>query len=147
MDLFAPGSGTPAAQVHDFNGGILASGFFWTLPVDDDAVRFSHDGRRAVLEAHDLPVIDSFQFFGPNQTPASVSFRVEWRATGPFERRGAGETVPPTDIAAFRGRIAAARSDGWFSGEELGFRFESERASTDAGGWAQIGTTRNGVWL
>jgi hypothetical protein len=146
VDLFVPGTGTPAQQVHDFNGGILASGLFWTVPVPDHALRVSHDGRRAVLEADDVPVIDSFQFFGPNQIPASVSFRVEWRATGPFERRGSGTDVPPTDMAAFRGRIAAARSDAWFAGEEFGFAFRSDAASSDRG-WAQLGRTRNGVFL
>jgi hypothetical protein len=30
-----PGTGTPATQVHDFNGGILASGLFWTVPADE----------------------------------------------------------------------------------------------------------------
>jgi hypothetical protein len=39
VDLFVPSSG---AQVHDFNGGILASGLFWTLPVPDDALWISH---------------------------------------------------------------------------------------------------------
>jgi hypothetical protein len=144
--LFVPGTGTPAEQVHDFNGGILASGLFWTVPLPDDAIRFSHDGRRAVMEARDVPVIDSFQFFGPNQIPASVSFSIEWRATGPFADRGSGDAVPPTDIAAFSGDIAAARSSCWFSGEEFGFSC-SGRGSTGDGGYAQIGFTRNGVWL
>jgi hypothetical protein len=146
VDLFVPGTGTPAQQVHDFNGGILASGFFWTVPVPDDALRISRDARRAVLEAHDVPVIDSFQFFGPNQIPATVSFRVEWKATGEFERRGSGAAVPPTDMAAFLGRIAEARSDGWFAGEEFGFAFRSDAATTDRGS-AEIGRSRNGVFL
>lgn len=46
MDLFEPGSGS---QVHDFNGGRLASGLFWTVPVAGEALRVSRDGRRAVL--------------------------------------------------------------------------------------------------
>jgi hypothetical protein len=146
VDLFVPGSGTPPQQAHDFNGGILASGFFWTVPVPDDALSVSRDGRSATLEAHVVPVIDSFQFFSPNQTPASVSFRIEWRATGPFVRRGSGATVPPTDSAAVRGDIAVARSTARFSGEELGFAFGSDEASTDAG-YAQLGAIRNGVFL
>ena len=89
-----PGSGTPATQVHDFNGGILASGLFWTVPSGDDQVRVSRDGRRATLELHDVAVIDSFQFFGPNQLPASVDLHVEWRASAPFARRGSGEPEP-----------------------------------------------------
>jgi len=42
VDLYEPGSGS---QVHDANGGILASGLFWTLPVADDELTFSRDGR------------------------------------------------------------------------------------------------------
>jgi hypothetical protein len=141
-----PGSGAPAAQVHDFNGGILASGLFWTVPGDDHQLQLSRDGRRAVLAMHDVPVIDSFQFFGPNQVPASISLRVEWRAIGPFARRGSGTNVPATDMAAFVGDIAPARSSAWFAGEEWGFEFRSERADTDRG-YAQMGRTRNGAFL
>ena len=141
-----PGSGAPAAQVHDFNGGILASGLFWTVPGDDHQLQLSRDGRRAVLEMRDVPVIDSFQFFGPNQIAASISMRVEWRASGPFARRGSGANVPEDDMAAFLGDIAPARSTAWFEGEEWGFEFRSERADTDRG-YAQIGRTRNGAFL
>jgi len=141
-----PGSGTPATQVHDNNGGILASGFFWTVPAHQRNLRVGRDGRRAVLEMRDVPVIDSFQFFGPRQLPATVSFRVDWRATGPFEQRGSGATVPSKDAAAFLGDIAPARSTARCSGEEWGFSFISDLASTDRG-YAQIGRTRNGVFL
>ncbi len=141
-----PGTGTPATQVHDFNGGILASGFFWTVPARERDLRVSRDGRRAVLEMRDVPVVDSFQFFGPNQIPATVSFRSEWRATGRFEQRGSGATVPPEDPAAFLGDIAPARSTVHCSGEEWGFSFTSDLAGTDRGS-AQIGRSRNGVFL
>ena len=143
MDLFEPGSGS---QVHDFNGGRLASGLFWTLPVASDALRVSRDGRRAVLRARDLPVLDSFTFGGANQTPATVSFRVEWRAAEPAQPRGKGSTVAPTDPAAFAGEFAAARSTGRVSGSELGFAFGSEEAGTDRG-FAQLGRERNGALL
>jgi hypothetical protein len=141
-----PGSGTPATQVHDFNGGILASGLFWTVPARERDLSVSRDGRRAVLEMRDVPVVDSFQFFGPNQVPASVSFRIEWRATGPFKQRGSGAAVPPEDAAAFLGDIAPARSTVRCSGAEWGFSFSSDLAGTDRG-HAQIGRTRNGVVL
>jgi hypothetical protein len=106
------------------------------------------DGRRAVLQVKNLPVIDSFQFFGPNATPALVDFRAEWTATGPAVARGSGDAVPPTDAAAFLGQIAPAVSTISCSGEELGFKFASDSgATTAAGGWAQIGTERNGVFI
>jgi hypothetical protein len=140
-----PGSG---AQVHDNNGGILASGLFWTLPVRDEALWISRDARRAVLVVRDLAVTDSFQFFGPNTTPSSVSFRIEWRAVGPFVRRGRGTAVAPTDPAAFLGDIAPARSVGTFEGEEFGFSFASDDgASTFPRGDALMGRERNGVFL
>jgi hypothetical protein len=133
--------------VHDFNGGILPSGLFWTANVKG-AVDFKIDDRRAILHVRQLPVIDTFQFFGPNDTPALVDFRVEWRATGLAVPRGLGASVAPTDPRAFLGEIAPAISTGSFSGEELGFEFESNRgASTSPRGYAQIGTERNGVFI
>lgn len=94
----------------------------------------------------DLAVIDSFQFFGPSQTPASISCRVEWRASDGFVPRGKGLAVPPTDPAAFLGDIAVARSTGFFEGSEFGFAFEAE-GDTDPQGYAQMGRERNGVFL
>jgi hypothetical protein len=62
--------------MHDFNGGILPSGLFWTLDVDKTAIDFKVSDRRAILQKN-LPVIDTFQFFGPNDTPGLVDVRVE----------------------------------------------------------------------
>jgi hypothetical protein len=122
--------------------------FFWTLPVDRHALRTRRDGRRAVIEFRDLPVLDSFQFFGPNQTPASISFRIEWTASGAFADRGSGAEVPATDPAAFRGRIAEAGSTARFWGSEYGFRFRSDPGVTTQGrGFAMLGRTRNGRFL
>ena len=108
----------------------------------------SQNGRRAIVEARDVPVIDTFQFSSPFLVPSTVSFRVEWDATGAPEQLGLGSAAPtPTDAAAFLGTFAPARSTGQFSGAELGFSFASKRgASTDLG-YAEIGTERNGVFL
>jgi len=85
-----------------------------------------------------LPVIDTFQFGGANDTPAVVDFRVEWEATGPAVSHGMGSAVAATDPGAFLGEIAPAVSTGSFSGEEFGFAFESNRgASTSPRGYAQ----------
>jgi len=133
--------------VHDFNGGILPSGLFWTVNVKG-AVDIKVDSQRAILHVRNLPVIDSFQFFGPNDTPGLVDFHVEWRATGPAVPHGKGATVAPTDPGAFLGEIAPAVSTGRFSGSEFGFEFESiRRARTSPRGYAQIATERNGSFL
>jgi hypothetical protein len=104
--------------------------------------------RRAVLQVKNLPVIDTFQVLGQNDTPALVDFRAEWEATGPAVPRGSGDAVPPTDPAAFLGQIAPAVSTISCSGEEFGFEFGSDRgASTAPRGWAQVGTERNGSFI
>ena len=103
--------------------------------------------RRAVLHVKNLPVIDTFQFGGANDTPALVDFRVEWTATGPAVSRGLGTGVGPTDPGAFLAEFAPAVSTGSFSGDEFGFVFESDRASTSPRGYAQIGWERNGAFL
>jgi hypothetical protein len=133
--------------VHDFNGGILPSGLFWTLQLPHRAFRVSRDGSRATLEAKDLCVGDSFQFLGPNSVPATVSFRVEWVAESSPETRGSGSDVPPEDPAAFLGLFADARATGTFSGSELGFSFRSEGEATSDEGYAELGPERNGVFL
>lgn len=123
------------------------SGLFWTVELPHGAFRMSPSGRRAIFEVKDLPVIDTFQFANVFSVPATVSFKIEWEATGPPVELGSGNAVPPTDPAAFLGMFARARSTGRFSGAELGFSFASKgRATTDLG-YAQIGTERNGVFL
>ena len=107
----------------------------------------SRDGRRALLAAKDVPVIDTFQFAGPFLVPATVSFEVKWEATGPPKKLGSGKAVRPKDPAAFRGTFAPARSTGRFSGAELGFSFVSKPGASSERGYAEIGTERNGVFL
>ena len=111
------------------------------------AVDFKMNNRRAVLHVKNVPLIDTFQFFGPASTPGIVDFRAEWEASGPPVSRGMGSAVAPTDPGAFLGEIAPAVSIGVFSGNEIGFEFQSNRASTSPGGYAQLGTLRNGAFL
>ena len=107
----------------------------------------SRDGRRAVVAAKDVPVIDTFQFAGTFLVPATVSFLVRWEATGPSRKLGSGKAVRPKNPAAFRGTFAPARSTGRFSGAELGFSFVSKPGVSSERGYAEIGTERNGVFL
>jgi hypothetical protein len=110
-----------------------------------DAFRVSGDGRRATLNAEDVCVVNSFQFLGPNNVAATVSLNCRWEATGPAVPLGRGTEVPPTDPAAFLGRIAPARSTGSFSGSHVGFSFAGE-GDTDRG-YALLGRERNGAFL
>jgi hypothetical protein len=144
VDLFEPGSGS---QVHDANGGILASGLFWTLPVYDEELTISRDGRSATLVVKRIEVIDSFTFGGPTGTPMSLGLHVRWAATGRTVERGRGRLVPATDPAAFLGQFAVARSTAAISGSEFGFRFRSNPDVSTDGTFAQVGQERNGIFL
>lgn len=97
--------------------------------------------------ANDIPVVNTFQFAGAFVVPSTVSFRVVWEASARPRERGSGDAVPPTNPAAFLGRFAAADARGSLSGEQLGFRFASETASSSEGGYAQFGDEQNGVFL
>lgn len=143
MDLFELGSGS---QVHDVNGGILPNGLFWTVALPQHTFRVIQGGQRASLHARAVPQIDSFQFGGINTTPASLDIRVDWRVTGPFQDLGSGASVPATAKEAFLGRFADARAVAQFSACETGFSFKGA-ASSDGGGFAELGTERNGVFL
>ena len=144
MDLFEPGSGS---QVHDINGGILSNGLFWTVDFAQASVHVSDDGRRLVARVKDLSGIDTFQFLGPSDTPASLDFRVEMRATGGARQLGSGSEVPPTDPAAFLGKFFPAKAHGRYSGREIGFSFKTDGAATADDTFAEMGFERNGVFL
>ena len=141
-----PGSG-PQGQLHDFNGGIQVSGLFWIVDLGEDAIHFSNDGRRATVRAADVPVVDTFQFGGPNNIPAKVSFAMDWRATGPAVALGKGKSaIDPA--AAFTGEFAPARATGSFSGTELfEFSFKSDPGASSDKGYAEIGREQNGDFL
>jgi hypothetical protein len=70
-----------------------------------------------------------------------------WEALEDPVNLGSGNTVPPTDPAAFLGSFAAARSTAQFLGREIGFSFRSDRGVISDLGYAEIGTERNGVFL
>jgi hypothetical protein len=117
------------------------------LPVADDALRVSNGGSKAVLDVEDIEVIDSFQFGSGIGTPASVSFHIEWHATGPVMQRGKDTAVPPTDPAAFLGQLAVAQSTAVLTGSEFGFSFSSNPGVSTANTFAEMGRERNGSFL
>jgi hypothetical protein len=125
---------------------------FWTVDLRKTALHVTMSSRRAVLSVRNMPLIDTFEFFGPSDAPALFDFRAVWRATGPTVSRGSGSSVPATDPAAFEGEIAPAISTFECSGDEIGFEFQSDRGASTGlpaplQGYAQIGTHRNGVFL
>jgi hypothetical protein len=120
---------------------------FWIVELPDNAIHISNDGRRASVHAENVPVIDSFQFGGPNSVPANVTYSVEWEAIGLAVSVGKGNNVPPTDPAAFRGEFSPAIARGSFSGSELAFSFKADPGASSTRGYAELGRERNGVFL
>jgi hypothetical protein len=104
-------------------------------------------GTRARLRLRDFALIETFTFFGPNDTPAVLSMSIEWEALEDPVALGSGTAVPPDDPAAFLGSFARARSTAHFSGRQLGFSFSSDPGVSSDAGYAEIGTERNGVFL
>ena len=133
--------------MHDYNGGIPPSGLFWTVELPQEAFSVSRRQKRARLHLRDFPLIDTFTFLGPSDTPAILSMTIEWDALEDPVGLGSGTRVPPTDPAAFLGSFAKARSTAHFSGRQLGFSFRSDPGTSTDAGYAEIGTERNGVFL
>ena len=134
-------------QIHDFNGAIRPSGLFWTVPLPDDAVVVSADGRQLTVTVQDLALVDDILRPVPITVPATVSFQMEWRGKKAQKRRGRGLRVDATDPAAFLGRFRKAKATGTFSGAIEGFTFASVDTPPATSTFATIGTERNGVFL
>lgn len=141
MDLFEPGSGS---RIHDFTGGILPSGLFWTVPLPDDSVSVSPDGKRLDVDVRDVAVIDTTR---DGDVPAVVSFQMTWKGRGKARTLGQGTAVDPTDPAAFLGRFFRARARGTFSGAAGDFTFQSSLKKRARSVWAELGTQQNGALL
>jgi hypothetical protein len=107
----------------------------------------SRQEKHARLHLRDLCLIETFTFFGPSDTPAVLNMTIEWDAPEEPVKLGSGNAVPPDDPAAFLGNFARAKSTAQFSGRQLGFSFRSDPGVSTQGGYAEIGTERNGVFL
>jgi hypothetical protein len=89
----------------------------------------------------DVAVIDAT----PAEIPATVSFQMTWRGIGRTRQLGSGSAVPPTDAAAFLGRLSRARIRAAFSGGAAGFTFRSKRRLRTI--FAEVGTEKTGALL
>jgi len=130
--------------VHDFTGGIAASGLVWTVPIPDGAVVASPDGKQLTVDVHDVAVIDATP---AGEVPATVSFQITWRGRGRARDRGRGTAVSPTDPAAFVGRFFRARARGTFSATAGGFSFQSSSKRGATSLFAEVGTMQTGALL
>jgi len=144
VDLYDPSSGD---QVHDFNADIADSGLFWTIAIPDGALTVSKNLKTAHLHMEDVDIIDSFQFLGENEVPATVSFDITWTGQGARHHYKPGSS-DPTDPTYFDGKFREGVSTGTFSGSNAdGFSFTSDAGASSAGVFAELGIERNGSFL
>jgi hypothetical protein len=141
VDLFEPGSDS---RIHDFTGGTLPSGLVWTVPLPDESVVVSPDGKRLDVDVRDVAVIDTTS---QGDIPAVVSFRITWKGRGKARSLGRGTAVEPTDAAAFLGQFRRARARGTFSGAAGDFTFQSSLKRKARSVWAELGVQQNGALL
>lgn len=147
MDLFEPGSGLTIQQ-HDYTPGIAPSGLFWTVPMSDNAMR--RQGHTVRYTATNFPVVDTFQIFGPDGVPATVTFDITWVASGAV-RHLRPASSDPNDPTAFAGEFRNALATGTFSGTSVtefgGGPFSFAGTASSAGVFAETGTERNGFFV
>ena len=124
--------------------GVQPNGLFWTTQLKRSD--FHAKANKAHLKVKDLPLVESFEFFGPNQVPATASIDLTWTSTSGRKRRGKGTEVPPEDPAAFIGHFADAKCEGRISGHRMGFAYETGHLDS-SGYYASMGHERNGAWL
>ena len=111
------------------------------MPIPDESIAMSDNGRRLDVDVREVAVIDAT----PAEIPATVSFQMTWRGTGQARQLGRGSAVPPTDAAAFLGRLSRARIRGAFSGGAAGFTFQSKRRLRTI--FAEVGMEQTGAFL
>ena len=111
--------------------------------VPNDALNISPDGRSAVLELNDIPVIDqpTWPAHDAPFTPARMSFKVVWKATG--------EPAYYEDKLKhfrFEGFHAQAQVEASVEVPTLKFAWRSDPLSTSKAAFAIIGSEVNGKY-
>lgn len=144
--MYEPGAGSMPTQLHDLNPSYpVPTGLFWTVGVPDGSVMADLAQGRAVLAARDVPILDhgtipnSLTGMGPPPVPGSVSFRVEWRGSGPpvtvrnQEQGFVAELVRGTAQMDRTARVGT-------------HEFASAPMPTSSSAFAEFGRERNGIF-
>jgi len=146
VDVFQPG---PGEQLHDLNPTFPPpTGLFWTVAIPPEGVELDMAGASATLQATNLPVLD----FGdiPNAlsgarppTPASVSFRVQWRGSAPV----ANIRVDSAAQGRWAGELIRNTAQMEWSAQSGPYQFSSAPMATSSSSWAEMGQERNGIFF
>lgn len=138
------GSVPAAGQIHDYSPGVAESGLFWTVAVPPEAVHFDPDLQTASYRQTNLDVVDAFNvanaIAGGPDVPGTVSFEVEWTATGPAE-------PVRHEAHGFMGEFREARVTVAWSGSTEDSSYVSRPAGTSNSIFGFVGWERNGKFF
>ena len=123
---------------------IASSGLYWVTVIPAGALTITADGRRAVLEMHDVEVIDQAGWPDHNApaTPARMNYRAEWEAT---DDRAVYED--PMKQFRFTGWRAAGRLEASVEVPSTGFSWKSDPIATSRAAFGVIGDEANGRYF
>jgi hypothetical protein len=135
------GQAVPQNKIHDFHPPISPCGLYWLTPVPPEGAKISPDGQSAVLEMKEVPVIDQPKWpaHGAAATPATMSFRVTWKATEEkviFEDR-----MKHFKVEGYR---AVAQLEASVKVPSLNFSWKWDSIETSSAAFAIMGSEANG---
>ena len=127
--------------MNDFNPGIEASGLFWTTAVADNTVDVHPGAGTAQFALSDYPTRDFHTIgnavMGGPSDPAIVSFYMVWS--------GNGTSVVQTDGSTFSFDSVLSSVAVEWSAQKVGWRFQSDPASTSSSASPRSGTKERGL--
>jgi len=111
------------------------------VPVPEEGLIISPDGKTATLEMKDIPVVDQPKWPALDAvgTPAMMSFRMVWRATD--ERIVYDDPQKQFRVEGYR---ATAQLEAQVSVPSIGFSWKSDPPATSKANFAIIGDEVNG---
>lgn len=117
---------------------------YWVAVVPSGGLQLSDDGRSATMAMHNLTVIDqpAWPDHGATATPATISFRISWRATDePAQINDAGKHF------RFTGWRATAQLEAEVTVPSLGYSWKSDPLETSSSAFGVIGEEVNGKYF
>ncbi len=130
-------------QVHDFHPPVSFCGLYWMASVPAGGLRFSGDGKTAVLQLNGVKVIDqpAWPKFKAKATPARMDIKIVWKATD--EKVSYNDPQKQFRVDGYK---AVAQMEASMEVPEIGFSWKSDPLETSKAKFAIIGEETNGKY-
>ena len=128
-------------QIHDFHSPISPEGLYWVMPVPENGLIFSGDGKTATLQVANAPIIDQPRWpaLDAETTPAFIDFKLVFNS--------GNESVKyedPSRQYRFEGFKADAQLKAVVRVPSIGFTFETDPLESSKCDFAVMGDEVNG---